>query len=68
MALEAKKLARIVLFRRLKQIRVKPSNSSNLMLGGGLMGSSLITLLSTSGGGRKFALPTFIKWLTREYS
>ena len=43
-----------------KTIRVKPSNSSNGIAGGGLRGVILTTLDSTCGGGRKEFLDTFM--------
>ena len=57
-----------VLFFRLKQRRTRPSHSVKLMGGGGFRGSSLTTLDSTLGGGRKLLRPTFMSCDTLESS
>lgn len=64
--LASKKLARIVLLRREKTIRVRPSNSSKGIAGGGLSGVIRTTLDSTWGGGRKEFRDTFMMWSTFE--
>jgi hypothetical protein len=55
---------RTVLFRRVKTMRARPSNSSKRIAGGGLMGQMRTTLLSTCGGGRNELRETFITWST----
>ena len=62
------KIALNVLFFLKKQSLMRPSHSVKLIGGGGYLGSSRITLLSTLGGGLKLFLDTLIKWSTRAKS
>jgi hypothetical protein len=53
-----------VLFFLTKHTLSNPSHSSQLICGLGFFGTSLTTLLSTAGGGRKLLRPIFIMWVT----
>ena len=53
-----------VLFFLMKHNLTRPSHSVKLIGGGGYLGSNLITLDSTLGGGLKLFLDTLIRWST----
>lgn len=58
----APKFALTCLFLLWNSIRVRPSNSSNLIGGGGSCGTMRTTDDSTFGGGRKEDFETFMTW------
>ena len=62
------KLPRMVLFGREKIMRFSPSNSSNLMGGGGSIGTTRMTEDSTCGGGLKSFRDTLMILSTFAYN